>query len=71
MKQNHFIRDGVQLYMFVKHQGYDRKGQLLPSDGTAFPGVNQRKTKNGSPSVASSPFAKQGDADPSRISSES
>lgn len=34
----------MPLYIYVKHQGFDRSGKLLASDGTAFPGENTRKS---------------------------
>ncbi len=37
------VRDGVMLYLFVKHEGYDRDGNLMSSDGSAFPEAQNKK----------------------------
>lgn len=36
-KKTLYVRDGVTLYYFVRHEGYDRAGNLLPNDGSALP----------------------------------
>jgi hypothetical protein len=54
------VRDGVMLYLFVKHEGYDRDGNLMSSDGSAFPEAQNKKHKNNK-NYASSAFDKRGD----------
>lgn len=54
------VRDGVILHLFVRHEGYDREGNLLPSDGSAFPAAQDKK-KNESKNYASSAFEKRAD----------
>jgi hypothetical protein len=38
MTERYNVRDGVVLHVFVKHEAYDQYENLLPSDGTNFPG---------------------------------
>ncbi len=54
------VRDGVMLYLFVRHEGYDRDGNLMSSDGSAFPEA-QNKNHNNNKNYASSAFDKKGD----------
>lgn len=72
LKEQHYVRDGVPLYIYVKHQGFDRTGKLLPSDGTAFPGDNTRKSKTQA-NLNTSAFVRRQDIefDPADVSSSS
>jgi len=62
MEQLH-VRDGVPLFVYVKHQGFDRDGKLLPQDGSAFPGASKRGTKVAEATRQSTPFDRRGDVD--------
>ena len=72
-KRKHFVRDGVPVHIYIKHQGFDNSGKLLPSDGTAFPGENQRKTKTNTALNNTSAFVRRQDVefDPANASSSS
>ena len=41
-----FIRDGVPLFIFVKHEAFGAAGQKMPSDGSCFPGATKRKDQS-------------------------
>ena len=36
------VRDGVILYSFIRHEAYDKSDNLLPNDGTNFPGAEKK-----------------------------
>ena len=36
-QQRYDVRDGVVLYAFVRHEGFDKNDVALPDDGQAFP----------------------------------
>jgi hypothetical protein len=40
------VRDGVNLHVFIRHEGFDQFGNALPDDGSSFPGDRSKK-KNG------------------------
>lgn len=39
----HHVRDGVTLSVFVRHEGFDAQGRSLPDDGSCFPGAKEKK----------------------------
>ena len=47
MTQRYNVRDGVILHMFVRHEAYDQFENLLPSDGTNFPGAKKADKNSG------------------------
>ena len=56
------VRDGIILHVFVRHEGFDQYGNLLPDDGTAFPGDRSKKKNSQEEKMyASSAFDKRGD----------
>ena len=36
----HHVRDGVPLHVFVRHEAFDAAGNQLPDDGSYHPGAS-------------------------------
>lgn len=47
-QDQHHVRDGVTLHLFVRHEGFDRNGKALPEDGSAHPGKQVSKQSKSS-----------------------
>ena len=52
----HQVRDGVSLFVFVRHEGFDAQGRQLPDDGSCFPGAKEKKQfeQNDDPAIGMS-----------------
>ena len=42
LQEEHMVRDGVYLYVFVRHEGYDSRDNLLPETGLSLPGAEYK-----------------------------
>ena len=62
-KQELYVRDGVTLYVFVRHEGFDRNGQMLPDDGSAYPEAQMKKAESKSADPGLNTFSSDSDHD--------
>jgi len=63
------VRDGVPIYLFVRHEGLDQSGNSLPDDGSAFPGARQKKKDEAM--QASTAFDRRGEVEDAGVASSS
>jgi hypothetical protein len=42
----HVVRDGVPLHVFVRHEAFDASGNQLPDDGSYHPGAKLKKAED-------------------------
>lgn len=56
------VRDGVLVYLFVRHEGFDVTGNALPNDGSYFPGARKKKLGDDKDLLSTSnPFSRKAD----------
>lgn len=62
MSENMHVRDGVLVYLFVRHEGFDAQGNQLPDDGSCFPGARKKKLDEDKDLLSTSnPFSRKAD----------